>query len=99
MVNEKITALRVELLECEEKPSYILSRHKPVGCTNYAWIPQTMGDQIWVLFEFVSESERIAWEATLPGQIAGWLDRGLIKYALEYGWNVRDMNGFAELPK
>lgn len=94
---KRISALRVDLYGCNSESA--ASQLKPYApdtpdFAHLAWIPQTLGDQIWVLFEFFSEEDRITWESTLPEHIRKWLDRNLIKHALPYGWHVRNMNGF-----
>lgn len=90
---ENISALRVKLYDLKEKPSTILVPYEPKKYVNHAWIPQTMGDQIWVLWEFSTKEERQEWESTLPENISKWLDRTVIKYAINFGWHVRDLNG------
>lgn len=92
--SETISALRVDLYDCDERPSDILAREAPATATRKAWIPQTMGEQIWVLYDFASVADREAWEATLSPKVRGWLDRDLISSALSYGWFIRDENGF-----
>jgi len=94
MEHETISALRVDLYECDTRPAETLKPHVPVSATRHAWIPQTMGDQIWVLYEFNTKEERETWENSLPEQISNWLDRKLISNALSYGWHSRDVNGF-----
>ena len=91
---ENISALRVRLYDCEERPADILRPHLPKEFKRRAWIPQTLGDQIWMMYEFETKEQREVWEKTLPESIAKWIDRDLIQQVLSYGWNVRDMNGF-----
>ena len=94
---DNISALRIELYECRlETPAGILRPYLPVNYTNRAWIPQTVAEQIWALFEFEDQEEREKWEGSLPGNIRKWLDRGLINDALTYGWYTRDLNGFVK---
>lgn len=94
-MNNEISALRIDLWDCEGKtPAEIVFPHIPENTVNKAWIPQTMGEQIWCLFEFKNEEERIEWESSLPPLIKKWLDRNLITHALSYGWHIRDINGF-----
>ena len=95
----KISALRVDLISMPlgaeyRRPAEIIGAEEPKNFTRRAWIPQTMVDQIWVLYEFPSEDERLKWEGSLSPLMKGWLDRGLLSHALGYGWNVRDYNGF-----
>lgn len=92
--HETISALRVDLYECDERPAEIIAREKPTNATRKAWIPQTIADQIWVLYDFATVADREAWEATLSPKLRGWLDRKLIGNALSYGWQTRDENGF-----
>lgn len=93
-MNENISALRVDLYCCEEQPAKILQPFIPNNYKYRSWIPQTMGDQIWVMYEFHNELDRLEWEKTLPENIEKWLDRELIESALEFGWHIRDQNGF-----
>lgn len=94
MDHETISALRVDLYDCETAPRDILRPLLPKNATQHAWIPQTLGYQIWVLYEFATKQDRETWEAALPAKVASWLDRKLIHNALTYGWHVRDVNGF-----
>ena len=92
---DRIAALRVDLYECVRKPPRdYLQPVVPTNALRGAWIPQTMGDQIWVLYEFRSEADRMAWETALPADVARWLDRRLLPHALSYGLWTRDENGF-----
>jgi len=97
MKYETISALRISLYDCvdvSETPAGILKPYIPNKYKNRAWIPQTMGDQIWVLFEFEDAIQRDTWEKSLPANISNFLDRKLIPHALDFGWGVRNMNGF-----
>ena len=97
MIDEinNISALRVDLYDCiTQRAAEILKPHIPENTINNAWIPQTMGVQIWVLYEFKTELARVEWENGLPDLIKSWLDRTLLDHALSYGWNTRDANGF-----
>ena len=93
---DQIAALRVDLYGWIDKklPRDYLRPVVPKNAVRSAWIPQTMGDQIWVLYDFNSVSDRIAWEATLPAEVSRWLDRSLLPQAMEYGWQTLDSNGF-----
>jgi len=95
MEHETISALRVDLYDCDDKPPRDYIRPiAPLNAINHAWIPQTIGDQIWVLWEFNTKDEREAFEAGLPVDVSRWIDRTVIPYSLKYGWRVRDTNGF-----
>lgn len=90
-----ISVLRVYLEECSDNPPrYYIQAEKPANAINRAWIPQTIGDQVWIVYEFKSEQERVQWEAGLSAKLKNWLDRGLIASALTFGWGTRDWNGF-----
>lgn len=92
--HDTISALRIHLHDCDVSPGQIIKRAMPQEYEQRAWIPQTMGDQIWALFDFKTRDAREKWEASLPQEIKGWLDRELIEHALPYGWQIRDINGF-----
>lgn len=91
-----ISALRVCLLGLadNEHAGAIIDEVKPAKATRNAWIPQTIADQIWVLYDFASEADRLEWEATLPPRVAKWLDRKVIPWGLKFGWHTRDANGW-----
>jgi hypothetical protein len=94
--HQTIAALRVRLLALglHEDAGSIIHENKPEAATRNACIPQTIADQIWVMYEFPTEADRLAWEATLPKRVADWLDRKLIPHAMRFGWSSRDANGF-----
>jgi hypothetical protein len=92
--NETISALRVPLMECDERPWVIIDREWPKNFLRHSWCPQTIVDSIWVLFEFRTLGDRVAWERSLSATLRGWLDRRVIEPALAFGWVVRDENGF-----
>ena len=93
--HETISALRMCLRACDPKsPSDVIMGHEPNNHIKYAWIPQTLGESVWVMYDFKSKKDREDWENSLPETVSKFLDRDLIKYALEYGWSVRDPNGF-----
>ena len=97
--DECISALRLELADFTQlTPAEVMRFHRPVNAMRRAWIPQTLGEQIWCLFEFPSVDERIWWEQRLPEEIRNSLDRSLIELARPFGWEVRDMNGFPTTP-
>ena len=94
----KISALRVDLNDwhdlSNQRFAEVFCQYKPAKFSQKAWIPQTLGEQIWVLYEFETEQDRLNWESKLPKNIAQFLDRSMIEYALPYGWHIRDENGF-----
>src|SRR4249919_1056772 len=94
---DTVSALRIGLRDCssDERPSEVIWRERPMNATRHAWIPQTLGEQIWVLYDFPSKEEREGWESGLSPRVAKWLDRKLLPFAIEqYGWQTRDANGF-----
>lgn len=93
-----ISALRIDIFDCppNEPPSAIVEREKPTTAIRHAWIPQTMGDQVWVLYDFPTEADRLTWEAGLSSLMMKWIDRTVIPYAIKYGWHIRNVNGFVK---
>jgi len=89
-----ISCLVVDLYYCVKHPSEYLERFTPTAYTRRAWIPQTLGDCIWILYKFNSEEDKLKWENSLEGIVKTWLNRKIIPYALEFGWEIRDHNGF-----
>jgi len=83
-----IKALRIDLYECTERPAAILKPFEPKNAIEYAWIPQTIGDQIWVVFRFANASDAEAWAASLSPQLAGWLDDKVKGAAQQYGFKT-----------
>lgn len=94
VVLENISALRVDLYDCKLPPRDYIRGYEPENALNSAWIPQTICEQIWVLYEFKSQTERLEFEASLPAEVSRWLDRTLLPHALTYGWKTLDLNGF-----
>ena len=93
-VSDNISALRIDLYDFTERPAEVIKPYWPIHVARYAWIPQTLGDQVWVMFDFNTEEKRKEWEESLPDEIKNCLDRDLIDLALGYGWNSRNANGF-----
>lgn len=92
---EKISALRICMYDCyPNAPRDLIGGHEPNNHIKYAWIPQTMGDQVWVMYLFESKIDREKWENTLPKNVAKYLDRDLISIALDFGWRTINANGF-----
>lgn len=92
-MKENISALRISLYECNN-PGATMIPFQPQKAKRYAWIPQTMGDQIWCLFEFDNKEDKEGWEQGLPENIKEWIDSQIIEPAEKFGWGGRDMNGF-----
>ncbi|MNF22301.1 hypothetical protein D3C87_1437240 [compost metagenome] len=83
-----IKALRIDLYECTERPALILKPFEPKNAIEYAWIPQTIGDQIWVVYRFSNAADAEAWATSLPTQLAGWLDDKVKGAAQKYGFKT-----------
>ncbi len=99
LAHPTITGLRVRLDDWVEGlwPNALLRTEWPKDIVRYAWIPQTICDQIWVLFEFPSVQSRAAWEVSVINPlIRSWISREVIPFALSYGWNLRNTNGFVQ---
>jgi len=101
MIIENISALRVDLYNWEynESPHDIMKKVWPDNIVQSAWIPQTMGEQIWILLAFHNKAEKTEWECRLPGSVKQWLDESIIACAIPYGWKIRDINGFVREKK
>lgn len=92
--HDTIAALSISVYEDPEPLKRLELAHRPPDLVSFAWIPQTIADQIWVVYEFKSREAREAWEGTLPEQLRALLNRKLIPHALPFGPGVRDLNGF-----
>jgi len=88
---DNISALRIGQ---EFLPDAVRKIPKPSNALRDAWIPQTVTDQVWIMFEFANVNERLAWEQRLPEPFKACLYRKIIPEALKFGWATRDANGF-----
>jgi len=86
---DNISALRISDNECSSQWEFMQQYH-PKKSIKMAWIPHTMGDQVWVLYKFENKQDRRDWETSLPNKVFVWLDKKLIPEALEFGWHIRD---------
>lgn len=97
---EKTSCLRISLRDCSllgNSPRNLFGSnglYTPVNKTNMAWVPQTMGEQVWVYFEFASVGEKDKWETSLSDKHKLFLDEILFKWLPDFGWHKRDANGF-----
>lgn len=91
-----VSLLRIDLFDCRHKtPSAYMREVKPTNFTREAWIPNTMGDSVIVLYEFPNETDRLAWESSLPADVSRWLDRrNIAHWVTHFGFSIRDENGF-----
>lgn len=89
-----ISALRLDVFDPAYYDEFRRKKYWPEFYTKRSWIPQTIGDQVWALFEFRSIEDRLAWEKSLPDSISQWLDRSLIPWAKDFGWTIYDANGW-----
>lgn len=99
MDHDNISALRIGIYDCGKPPRDYINPIDPSNAISRAWIPQTMGNQIWVMWKFNTKEEREIFEAGLPPDVSRWIDRDVINHAMRYGWSVRDVNGFRNSPK
>jgi hypothetical protein len=90
-----ISAVRIDLMKIDVSAGEFMRPWWPVSHVREAWIPQTICDQVWCLFEFADVLDRTTWETTLiNGPVYDMLDRSLVTQAEHYGWVIRDFNGF-----
>lgn len=92
-MTDTISALRINLWDTTspyQHPGTLINSVAPTNALRHAWIPQTIMDQIWALYEFASVEDREAWERGLPDGVSRWLDRRLVTAADKYGWEVHE---------
>ena len=71
MKKENTIGFRVSLYDCTN-PQEFWEKIKPDNCIASIWIPQTIGDQIWMWFEFINKTERDNFISTIkPLEIHG----------------------------
>lgn len=57
MKKNNMVGYNVSLYDCPN-PQEFWNVAKPKNCIDSIWIPQTIGDQIWMWFEFDNEDEK-----------------------------------------
>ena len=57
MKKENIVGFRISMWDVGN-PQELWGKLKPRNCIDSAWIPQTIGDQIWMWFEFKNKSDK-----------------------------------------
>lgn len=72
------------MYDCGKSPRDYIRPIEPQNAIAKVWIPQTMADQIWVVWKFNTKEERDIFEASLPPNVSRWIDRSVIKHALCY---------------
>ena|SRR5687767_15681600 len=82
MSHDSVSALRVRLHQCADRPATIVGREKPETALRTAWTYQSSADEIWILYEFANVSDRISWEASLSPKLTSYLSRSIIPRAL-----------------
>jgi len=63
MIAENMVMFKVSVFNCEN-PQQLWKEILPTNCIESKWIPQTMGDQVWMWFEFrnqLDKEEYIDW--------------------------------------
>jgi hypothetical protein len=61
MIKENTVCIRIHLYKTDDVKKLHKEIH-PEIYKNYAWIPQTLGDQIWLWYEFNTENEADAYK-------------------------------------
>ena len=84
---ELFSCLRVYLYDCDERPALILERVKSKNGKQIQWIPQTICDQVWVIYQFQTEKDKLDWEKLLPKQVSNWIDKNLLSISKKYWAN------------
>ena len=57
MKKENIVGFRVSLYECNN-PQQFYKNVRPDNCIDELWLAQTIGDQIWIWFEFANKKDK-----------------------------------------
>jgi hypothetical protein len=57
MKKELMVGFRLDMYEVSN-PQLLAKKLRPENCKRSIWIPQTMGDQIWLWFEFETQEEK-----------------------------------------
>lgn len=76
------SALDIKVYDCDKPPIEYLRPYLTTNMVRRAWVPQPIVDAVWVLLEFSSVADRIAWEASLPGDVSRWLSRPVLNLLL-----------------
>ncbi len=90
---ESTATLRFNLYELGDikmSPQDVLKEIRPTNHINYAWIPQTLGDQIWVWYEFNTSEEKEEFLENLPikyKDIEGFIATCFTQKDLDYWTN------------
>lgn len=101
MKTENVLAIRFDLNQMwlDGLKEHICS-YLPGGweknAVNYAWIPQTLYDQVWVVTEFDTPENKAAYEARLNPIVLSYKapSEYFLNWISIYGWGIRDMDGF-----
>lgn len=83
-----ITVLRIDVIECKNRPSNMLKPYITDKIIKKAWVPHTIADQIHVYYKFNTVEDRINWENSLPVEIQKWIDRSLVDTIEYWGWET-----------
>ena len=82
--------LRLHLWELDDikmTPQKVYKEIYPDNCIKYVWIPQTLGDQVWLWFEFRTIEEKKNFLENLPikyKNIKGFIATNFIQEDLDY---------------
>lgn len=81
-----------ELDDIKTTPQKVYREICPNNYINRAWIPQTMGDQVWVWFEFNTIKEKEEFLNNLPAKYKN------IKGFIATNFTQADLNYWVEFP-
>jgi len=90
MKYECTATLRFHLWELDDinmTPRKVHKEIHPDNCIKYVWIPQTMGDQVWVWYEFETIKEKEVFLKNLPAKyrnIEGLIATNFTQEDLDY---------------
>ena len=62
MIKKRIVGYRYSVYERNADANRFFKQVEPKKYSDYVWIPQTMGDQVWIWFEFDTVAERKQYE-------------------------------------
>jgi len=71
MILENTVTFRIDVFERPVQEEFELI--KPKKYKEYQFVPQTLGDQVWLWFEFDTKEEKEIYVATLPEKFKKFL--------------------------
>jgi len=64
MTNANIFVYSIDITGLFEHPSTIEKALRPSNTVNFTWNPQTIGDQVWVFYQFATAKELTEYSKT-----------------------------------